>query len=70
MQPSFSLTSTLGFDRLLKLRLVVADDETGVSAELPILFPPSLLPGGPAPEPVTALPDWIDREHWGWLAPE
>jgi hypothetical protein len=39
MQPLFSLTSTLDFDRLLKLRLVVADDAAGVSAEPPTLFP-------------------------------
>jgi hypothetical protein len=52
------------------LHMVTADDETVAPAELPTLFLPSLLPGVPAPEPVTALPDWIDREHWGWLAPE
>ena len=51
------------------LHMVAADDEVMVPAELPTLFPAPSLPGVSAPEPVTALPDWIDREHWGWLAP-
>src|SRR5688500_13854218 len=105
MQPSFSLTSSLDSDRLLKLWLVVArhgemdmarwwnthgmlgligivqkqlqgttyhlhyngvflhmvaaDDEVMVPAELPTLFPLPSLPSVQAPEPVTALPDWI-----------
>jgi hypothetical protein len=51
------------------LRMVAADDEVMAPAALPTLFPSPLLPGMQAPEPGTALPDWIDREHWGWLAP-
>ena len=49
-----------------------AEDELHVSvvpalSEAPVL-PPHAVPSSPASE--TALPPWIDREHWGWLTPE
>jgi hypothetical protein len=51
------------------LRMVAADDTEMSPAGFPALSTHTQLPvEGPAS--VTGLPDWLDREHWGWLAPE
>jgi hypothetical protein len=51
------------------LRMVAADDTEMSPASLPALsaqMQPSV--EGPASDP--GLPAWLDRECWGWLAPE
>jgi hypothetical protein len=58
------------------LRMVAADDTEMSPAGLPALSAHTQLSiEGPAsvigcPSVAPGLPDWLDREHWGWLAPE
>jgi len=52
------------------LRMVAADDAEMSPAGLPTLSAHTPLPVAQGPTSVTRWPDWLDPEHWGWLAPE
>jgi hypothetical protein len=52
------------------LRIVAGDDVESPAPVSPQLsLPEEPLPSQPLPPP-TALPTWVDQEHWGWLAPD